>query len=110
MKDMIRAVVYGFLLGLVVITAYIFGSSMNAPKNPHPLKVFRLVLVDGSHQDLLGDRLEFVGRCTVIITEEKPVVYLCFDHMLLPLGPAPQPKVPEEIKPTPKDSSQEART
>jgi hypothetical protein len=95
-----RGVLWGAALGLFFLGLTLYQVSL--VPTPKALKVFLFVFESGESKEFLGDTVEQRGNCSVIITERKPVIWLCnIPHMILPLGP----KVPETPKPEPTPTS-----
>jgi hypothetical protein len=92
-----RKFLKGFLIAatwFVLAITFLGGLYLGTPSTPKPLNIFRVVFEDGNFRDIPADSVGTRGNCNVLITSGKPIVYLCFPHMLLPLGPAKPAEVP----------------
>jgi hypothetical protein len=105
MRSFLKKAFITFVIAFLVGLGGIWGFTLLFPA-PRALKEFRIVFENGDYRDLLGDYVKPEGPCNVIYVERKPVVYLCFPHMLLPRGTvAPRPEPSPESLPTPKNRS-----
>lgn len=52
------------------------------------LNRFSVLFTTGEIKTFLADEIHTVGTCNILITEGKPVLYICVPHLMLPLGPA----------------------
>jgi hypothetical protein len=99
------------VLGVGLIGSLVYAAWLGLKLEPTypPLQTFRVVFEDGGFLDLKGDYVKSEGPCNVIYTNDKPVVYLCFNHMLIPRGPvkpelAPPPAAPRLLPPASREA------
>lgn len=92
------------LFTLVVVLGLSLGFYFGTrPPQVRPLNAYLFVFDTGETKELLGDSIEQRGSCTVLITNGKPVVWICnIPHAIMSLGPKlPAPPPPEQPDPTP---------
>jgi len=102
MRRTLKAILVGGTLGFLLVFGYIAYETYHLPKI-RPLNSYLFIFDTGESKELLGDSIEQRGSCTVVITNEKPIVWLCnIPHAIVSLGPKlPAPPAPEQPAPTP---------